>query len=196
VKNKQTIISIGVDVGTVNGAISIIDDNMKIKYLSKVPILQTEIKSRRNKSKLNKETMKYEADFRKRSWVNFKEIGEAILPYLPKGSLRIYTIERLIPRSGEGESSSFVNGNSLGVFQGLYTLINPTAYYEPLPITWEKEPGLSSDKSLSIELGEDIYQVKLKDYVKKGKLDDIAEALLLAFYGLKMFYDEKNKKGN
>jgi len=194
--NKKALISIGVDVGTVNGAIGIIDDNMKILFLDKVPIIQTEIKSRRNKSKLNKETMKYEADFRKRSWVDFKGVGETITPYLPKGSQKIYTIEKLIPRSGEGESSSFVNGNSLGVFQGLFSFINPIAYYEPLPIAWKKELGLSSDKSLSINLAEDIYQVNLKDYVKKGKLDDVAEALLLAFYGLKMFYSKSNKKGD
>lgn len=189
--NKKALISIGVDVGTVNGAIGIIDDNMKILFLDKVPIIQTEIKSRRNKSKLNKETMKYEADFRKRSWVDFKGVGEIITPYLPKGSQKIYTIEKIIPRSGEGESSSFVNGNSLGVFQGLFSFINPIEYYEPLPVTWKKELGLSSDKSLSVDLAEDIYQVNLKDYVKKGKLDDVAEALLLAFYGLKMFYSKK-----
>ena len=33
------------------------------------------------------------------------------------------------------------------------------------------------------------FEVNLKDYVQKGKVDDISEALLLAVYGFKK-YDE------
>ena len=187
---SKGLISVGIDVGTINGAISIVDTNMNILYLSKVPIYQTEIKSRKNKSKLNKETMKYETDYRKRSWVDFKELGNIFTPFLKKHEI-VYTIERLIPRSGEGESSSFVNGNSFGIFQGLYSLLNPISYYEPLPLIWKKELGLSSDKERSINLAESIYEIKLKDFAKKGKLDDLAEALLLSFYGLRIFFEKK-----
>ena len=78
---SKKLISIGIDTGTVNGAISIVDENLKILVLTKAPIYQTEIKTRRNKSKLNKETGKFEKDYRKRSWVDFKAVGELFEPY-------------------------------------------------------------------------------------------------------------------
>ena len=47
----------------------------------------------------------------------------------------------------EGEASSFMNGNALGIFQGISVFINPIEYYEPLPGTWKKDLGVTSDKS-------------------------------------------------
>ena len=79
---KTKLVSIGIDVGTVNGAISVVDENGKVLLLTKAPYYQTEVKSKRNKSKLNKETGKYEVDFKKRSWVNFKELGVIFKPFL------------------------------------------------------------------------------------------------------------------
>lgn len=183
--SQNKIISIGIDVGSSNGAISIVDEDLKILLLSKVPTYQTLIKSKRNKSKLNKETMKYEKDFRKRNWVDFKKLGELLKPYSNKKV--IYTIEKITARPSEGEVSSFVNGNSLGIFQGMYSLLNPIEFYEPTPMVWKTEMGLTSDKTQSVALAEDIYQVSLRTYLKKGKVDDIAEALLLAFYGLRKY---------
>ena len=190
-KNSLTnkIISIGIDVGTVNGAISIVDEDLKILLLSKIPTYQTLIKSKRNKSKLNKETLKFEKDYRKRNWVDFKKLGEIIKPFV--GNKIIYTIEKIASRPNEGEAASFLNGNSLGIFEGMYSFINPVAFYEPTPIIWKKEMGVTSDKTTSIELSEDIFQVKLKDYLPRGKVDDIAEALLLAFYGLRRYIENK-----
>ena len=52
-KTKK-LISIGIDVGSVNGAISIVSEDGEILLLTKAPIYQTEVKSKRNKSKLNK----------------------------------------------------------------------------------------------------------------------------------------------
>ena len=68
---KTKLISIGIDVGSTNGALSIVSEEGKILLLTKVPTYQTLIKSKRNKSKLNKETGKYEIDFKKRNWVDF-----------------------------------------------------------------------------------------------------------------------------
>ena len=85
------------------------------------------------------------------------------------------------------------NGNALGIFQGISVFINPIEYYEPLPGTWKKDLGVTSDKQTSINLAEDLYQIKLKDYLPKGKVDDIAEALLLAFYGLRQHFNKKEK---
>ena len=189
---KTSLISIGIDVGSKNGAISVVSEEGEILLLTKAPIYQTEIKSKRNKSKLNKETGKFEADFRKRNWVDFKQLRELLLPYISKSI--IYTIERIQQRPDEGETTSFMNGNSLGVFQGLYAFLNPITYNEPSAGEWKKELGVTSLKDTSIQLAEEIYKIKLKDYLPKGKVDDIAEALLLSFYGFKKYYE--NKKGN
>ena len=189
---KNKIISIGVDVGSVNGAISVVSENGKILLLTKAPYYQTEIKSKRNKSKLNKETGKYEADFRKRNWVDFKKLREIFEPFLKYNN--IYTIERIMNRAQEGATAGFVNGNALGIFQGLYTLLEPKAYYEPTPTEWKKVMGLGSIKSNSITLAEEIYGVDLRDYLSKGKVDDIAEALLLSFYGFKKYYNKEKGK--
>ena len=184
---KAKLISIGIDVGTVNGAISVVDEDGKILVLTKAPYYQTEIKSKRNKSKLNKATGKFEADFKKRSWVDFKKLKEVFEPF--KKNKIIYTIERIQYRPTEGETSSFINGNALGIFQGLYAFLEPISYFEPLAGEWKKELGVTSLKDTSVKLAEEIYKVNLKDYAKKGKTDDIAEALLLSFYGLKKYYE-------
>lgn len=188
---KNKIISIGIDTGSANGAISVVSEDLKILLLTKVPTYQTEVKSRRNKSKLNKETGKFEKDYRKRSWVDFKSTGELLRQY--SQAKVIYTLEKATTRPYEGEAPSFMNGNALGIFQGISTLLQPEYYYEPLPMVWKTDLGVTSDKKTSISLAEEIYQVKLKDYLPKGKLDDIAEALLLSFYGLRQYYIEKGE---
>ena len=187
--SKTKLISIGIDVGSINGAISVTDEDGKILVLTKAPIYQTELRYKRNKSKPNKETGKYEADFRKRNWLDFKKLRKIFEPF--EKNPKIYTIERIIPRTGERESSSFKNGNSLGIFQGLYSYLTPVVYNEPLPTQWKKEMGLGAEKNYSIKLAEEIYQIKLKDYLSKGKVDDLAEALLLSFYGFKKYYENK-----
>ena len=189
---KNKLVSIGIDTGSVNGAISVVDEDLKVLLLTKVPTYQTEIKSHRNKSKLNKETGKFEKDYRKRSWVDFKAVGELLRPF--KDLIILYTLEKATTRAMEGEASSFMNGNALGVFQGISTLLQPVEYYEPLPITWKTDLGVTSEKQTSIDLAEDLYQIKLRDYLPKGKTDDIAEALLLAFYGLRQHFNKKENK--
>ena len=184
-KTKKKLLSIGVDVGSTNGAISVVSEEGEILLLTKTPIYQTEVKSKRNKSKLNKVTGKFEADFRKRTWVDLKALKGLLEPFRLYSI--IYTIERITQRPNEGETTSFMNGNSLGIFQGLYSYLNPISYFEPSAGEWKKELGLTSLKETSIELAEKIYQIKLKDYLSKGKVDDIAEALLLSFYGLKKY---------
>ena len=192
-KTKK-LISIGIDVGSTNGAISVISEDGEVLLLTKAPIYQTEVKSKRNKSKLNKVTGKFEADFRKRNWVDFKVLRELLKPFI--SSSIIYTIERIQQRPNEGETTSFMNGNSLGVFQGLYSYLNPVAYYEPSAGEWKKELGVTSLKDTSIQLAEEIYNIKLKDYLPKGKVDDIAEALLLSFYGFKRYYETTKGQNN
>lgn len=192
-KTKK-LISIGIDVGSTNGAISAVNEEGEILLLMKAPIYQTEVKSRRNKSKLNKETKKFEADYRKRNWVDFKALRELLQPFISNPI--IYTIERITQRPNEGETTSFMNGNSLGIFQGLYAYLNPVFYVEPSAGEWKREMGVTSLKDTSIQLAEDIYGIKLKDYLPKGKVDDIAEALLLSFYGFKKYNENSEREKN
>ena len=191
-RTKGKLVSVGIDVGSINGAISVVSEDGEILLLTKAPIYQTEVKSKRNKSKLNKETGKFEADFRKRNWVDFKQMGSIFKPFV--GMKIIYTIEKIQQRPNEGETTSFMNGNSLGIFRGLYPYLSPIAYYEPSAGEWKKELGVTSLKDTSITLAEKIYNIKLKDYLPKGKVDDIAEALLLSFYGFKKYYELNERK--
>ena len=182
------LLSVGIDVGSSNGAIAIIDEELTILHAGKVPTYTTEIKSKRNKSKLNKETGKYEVDYKKRTWVDFKTVGKVFTSFL--SSPLILTIERVIVKGGEGEPNSFAFGNAMGVFQGLYPYLNPVEYYEPLATEWKKEMGVTAIKSSSVELAAELFNVDLKQYCKRGKVDDIAEALLLSFYGFKKYYKQ------
>lgn len=182
--NKPRTIVIGVDPGTKNGAIAIVEykkSKLEILYLAKAPYISVDT-SKKVKPKLNKETGKYEIAYRQRTWTDFKAMREIFLPYADDDI--IFTVEKASVRPGEQEMTSFVNGNTLGIFEGQYSLLDPMGFYEPAPQTWKKELGVTSDKGYSIDLAERIYGCNLRNYLKRGKLDDIAEALLLAFYGL------------
>lgn len=186
------LLSIGVDVGTKNGAIAVIDEDFNILYLSKAPFFEKDMAhtaKNRVKPKLNKETGKYEVTYKKRSWTDFNAFREIFSPFVNKKNKIVYTVEKVSVRPDEGEISSFIFGNSLGCFEGLSAYLNPIFMVEPTPQTWKNEMGLSSEKSDSIRLAQDLFEVDLKTFVPKGKVDDVSEALLLAVYGFKK-YDE------
>ena len=192
------LISIGVDPGSSNGAVAIIDSNLNILKLTYAPYYLIRSRTKQNKKKLNKETMLYEKDFRAFKWSDYKEIGNILRPFVSKNTDIIYTIERVGSRKGEGEHSSFVFGNSFGIFQGQYSLLNPIKYYEPLPTQWKPELGVTSDKNTSIELAKEIFTNSMKEQdikIKKSE-DDLAEALLIAFYGLKCYIEEIEDNDN
>ena len=189
---SSMLISIGVDVGTKNGAIAVIDEDFHILHLGKAPYFEKNMAHtarHRVNPKLNKEPGKYEITYKKRSWTDFSAFRELFKPYISKKYKIVYTVEKVSVRPGEGEISSFIFGNSLGCFEGLSTYLNPIFMVEPTPQTWKNEMGLSSDKGASIELVESLFEVNLKEFVPKGKVDDVSEALLLAVYGFKK-YDE------
>lgn len=190
----RRLISIGIDPGSSNGAIAIIDSNLNILKLTYAPYYIVKSSTRQNKRKLNKETQIFEKDYRSFKWSDAKLIGEELKPFV--GNDIVYTIERVGVRKGEGEYSSFVFGNSFGIFQGQYTLLSPVAYYEPLPTQWKPTLGVTSDKNTSIALVEKIFEESLKkDKIKiKKSEDDLAEALLIAFYGLKCYAEDMEEK--
>lgn len=191
------LLSIGVDVGARNGAIAIIDEEFNILHLGKAPFMEVEAahtSANRTKPKLNKETGLYEQTYKKRAWTDYTKLRELFLPYV--GNEIVYTIEKVSVRVGEGEINSFIFGNSLGCFEGLSALLNPIDIYEPTPVIWKAEMGVTSDKSSSVQLAESLFECDLKSFLRKGKVDDIAEALLLAVYGFKKYYDkQENNNG-
>ena len=191
------LLSIGIDVGARNGAIAIIDEEFNILHLGKAPFMEVEAahtSANRTKPKLNKETGLYEQTYKKRAWTDYTKLRELFLPYV--GNDIVYTIEKVSVRVGEGEINSFIFGNSLGCFEGLSALLNPIDIYEPTPVIWKADMGVTSDKSSSVQLAESLFECDLKSFLKKGKVDDIAEALLLAVYGFKKYYDkQENNNG-
>lgn len=191
------LLSIGVDVGARNGAIAVIDEEFNILHLGKAPFMEVEAahtSANRTKPKLNKETGIYEQTYKKRAWTDYTKLRELFLPYV--GNEIVYTIEKVSVRVGEGEINSFIFGNSLGCFEGLSALLNPIDIYEPTPVIWKAEMGVTSDKSSSVQLAESLFECDLKSFLRKGKVDDIAEALLLAVYGFKKYYDkQENNNG-
>ena len=183
----MALLSIGVDVGSAHGAIAIINTEMEILHLDVAPYYVVLNKSKRLKDKLNKETGIYEKDYAKKKGSDFLTLRELYEPYI-KNDL-VYTVEKVYVRPKEGEVSSFIFGNSLGIHQGQVSYLNPVAFYNPTPQEWKKVMKVTSDKSTSVEMAQDLFQCDLKDYKKASKwkcekIDDLAEALLLAFYGL------------
>ena len=192
------LLSIGIDVGAKNGAAAIIDEDFNILCLCKAPYKEVDMahtSKNRVKPKLNKETGKYEVTYKKRSWTDYTKFRELFKPYVKKGNEIVYTVERVSVRPDEGEISSFIFGNSLGCFEGLSAYLNPIFMVEPTPNVWKAEMGLSSEKEDSIKLVEELFEgIDLRQYVPKGKLDDVSEALLLSVYGFKKYDDYNNKE--
>lgn len=189
------MLSIGVDIGTVNGSIAVIDDQFNIRLLTKAPYVEkvtSKTANNRLKPKIDKETGKLVDCYRTRKWTDYTKFRDMFSPFVGKKSEILYTMERVSVRPMEGEIHSFIFGNSLGCFQGLSAYLNPLRIYEPTPQEWKGSMGLTSNKEESVKLAEKIFEVDLRQYLPKGKLDDIAEALLLAVYGLKQYYDETN----
>lgn len=194
------LLSIGVDVGARNGAMAVIDEDFNILQLCKTPYILVEAShtsANRNKPKLNKETGLYEVTYKQRAWTDYVALKELFKPYVSKRNKIVYTMERVSVRPGEGEISSFIFGNSLGCFQSMSSYIDPIQIFEPTPQVWKREMGVNSDKETSIHLAEELFGTNLKKFLGKGKVDDIAEALLLAVYGFKKYNDvitEKEKQ--
>ena len=186
------LISIGVDVGSSHGAIAIINPDMKILHLDMAPSYVVVNKNKRLKDKLNKKTGIFEHDYAKKKWSDYLTLRELYAPYIKHDI--VYTVEKVFVRPREGEVSSFIFGNSLGIHQGQVSYLNPVAFYNPTPQEWKKVMKVTSDKSTSISMAEDLFEVNLEQYRKDHKIekaDDLAEALLLAFYGLMQHLEAK-----
>lgn len=190
--------SIGVDPGSNMGAIAVITEDLEILELRTAPSFTTR-STKQNKPKLNKQTGKYERDYQKRSWTDYRKLGEIYEPYL-NGYKIIYTVEKVFVKSQESTISGFVFGASWGAHVGQCSLLKPLAFYEPIPTEWKNRFSLTGDKEGSVKLANDIFDRQIKK--KFGKLlkfqvsnnnkhADMAESALIALYGI-LTYKEEN----
>lgn len=193
----RKLLSVGFDPGSRNGSVAIIDSDLNILVLQKLPFVEVEVKSRKLKPKLNKESGRFEKNFKKRAWTDFTKLRPIFIDYI-KNDI-ICTIEKVSPRPGEGESTSFIFGNALGCLQGLYALLDPVEYFEPLPQVWKAHFSLiGMEKKGSIVLANKIFgeQLKKNNIVLKSvsSHSDLAESLLLALFGLIKYSDKLDRE--
>lgn len=186
---ENKIISIGIDPGSRNGAIAVIDSDLNILKLTKAPFKEEVVKSAKLKRKLNKDTNIYENSYKKRAWTSYEELKDILMPF--KDNNIIYSLEKVFVMPNEANTQSFIFGNSFGIFQCLNLYIEPLAYYEPTPIEWKGYMGVTSDKYTSINLANKIFESSLRhnniELKSKGKHSDLAEALLISFFGLSKY---------
>jgi len=108
-------------------------------------------------------------------------VSSALLANLIRGrGVDVAVVEQVSARPGQGVSSMFKFGRSLGVVEGvLSTLGVPVVYVTPGK--WKKAMGLSSDKELSRRRAIDRWPDRAASFARK-KDDGRAEAALLAEY--------------
>lgn len=100
----------------------------------------------------------------------------------------IVYIEKSAPRPSDGNQSIFSNGKHYGVYLTILNIIGLSKrieIHEVPPITWKSKLGCSKDKDVSMRLCEHVFPYS-KKYIygsKGGKLDGVAEAILIAHYG-------------
>ncbi len=187
------MIIVGVDTASKNCGIAIINLNLDILQLVIASHYTTEVKSKPlKKCKLNKETGKYEKVYKQLSWTDYNKLEEFFKPYI--GQDIIYVVEKVFSKPIEGTTNAFINGNSLGIYQGMKAYLQPKYFYNPRPQEWKGDLNISSDKGISVELANKIFEKSLKENnikLKKGKSknssDDFAEALLLCIWGIKQY---------
>lgn len=92
-------------------------------------------------------------------------------------------IEHVAARPGQGVTSMFNFGRTLGFVEGLVAATTSAALYQPTPTAWKGKMGLlKADKNASREMVRRILP-GLTPEVARVKDDGVAEALLLALYG-------------
>ncbi len=197
---QNKLISIGVDPGPSGGGISIIDKDLNILELTTAPYMSVQSKTKIINPKVNKTTGRYEKTYKHFKWTDYNT-----LPNIYKKHLKndiIYTVEKVFVKKGEGEQSSFIFGQCTGVHLAQKYYLNPIQFQEVPPTVWKPEFGLDGDKEKSIILANSIFEKQLLKKLGKvlkfqktnsNKNVDMAEALLLSLYGLKIFLNEKGR---
>jgi crossover junction endodeoxyribonuclease RuvC len=92
-------------------------------------------------------------------------------------------IENVAARPGQGVTSMFSFGRTLGFVEGIVATSTAAPLHQPTPSQWKGKMGLlKADKNASREMVRRLLP-KLAHVVTRVKDDGIAEAALLALYG-------------
>lgn len=153
----RNIFYVGIDPG-LSGAIAVLDDNANLVDLSDIPVMA--------KGK-GKSVVKNQ--------INAVALSDLMLAYMNTTAI----IENVSARPGQGVSSMFSLGDSVGAIRGVCASLKMRSHYVT-PQTWKKYYKLPSDKEYArakaIELYPEASLHRKKDHGK-------AEAILLARYG-------------
>lgn len=97
-------------------------------------------------------------------------------------------IEDVSARPGQGVTSMFKFGDTLGFAHGLVQACASVPIHWPTPALWKRKMGLTSNKTDSREEARRLMP-DLAKYLTRVKDDGVAEAALLAYYGRQYLCD-------
>lgn len=153
----KSIFFIGIDPG-LKGAIAVLDDTGNVIDLWDMPVMA--------KSK-GKKTVKNQ--------VNAGALCDLLLPYMNNA----VTIERVSAMPGQGVSSVFSFGDTVGAIRGVCCALKMRLQYVTAS-SWKKHYGLPADKELARAKAIELYP---SAHLPHKKDADKAEAILIARYG-------------
>ena len=95
--------------------------------------------------------------------------------------IRFAVVEAVSARPGQGVTSMFRFGHSLGLVEGILGTCAITTVKVP-PSSWKLLMHCNQDKKKSQRLAAELFPTKAEEFLKP-KADGLAEAALLAVYG-------------
>jgi len=156
---------IGIDPG-LKGGIAILEDG-NIIFADYTPVYSEDfIKGGKKKT---------------RNIMDVAAISDIMLEFKPDCGI----LEKVTARPGQGSTSMFRFGMGVGEYHGLLTALT-IPYKEIRPQEWKKHFNLTSDKVESLNLATTLWPDWSKSFRLK-KQDGIAEAALMAKYGITLF---------
>ena len=154
---------LGIDPG-LNGGIAVITkDNDTMSYIQAI---KTPIFSLKKGSKSKR-------------FLDAYSILKTIMDFDPDHAF----IEKQQPMPKQGVTSTFVTGLGYGIYLGIL-VTRGIAYTEVHPTTWKKSFGLSSNKEEARKRASELMPTASELWKLKSD-DGVAEAALLAYYGMK-----------
>lgn len=144
---------------------------------------------------INVDTMKAQSlpiptySFKGKNHIDCKELSSILSIFAPKTLISV--VERPSAMPNQGVSSTFRFGKACGLVEGILHGLEIDVITVP-PATWKAYLGLSSNKSESAILASDLFP-SAKHLWKLKKHNDLAESVLLAYYGLQMLRENYKK---
>jgi crossover junction endodeoxyribonuclease RuvC len=151
--------TIGIDPG-LSGAIVIIENRMPIEWMA-MPTMKTGSSNR----------------------VNASALGAFIRPHLYSDSKIHAYVELVASMPKQGVASMFSFGHSAGVIQGVLGAFEIPVYMVT-PSSWKKRAGLLGTEKDATRVKAIQMWPNWRDLDKKGKGQALADAALIAVYGM------------